>query len=431
MRSIRMRTPLAFVAIASLSCLLSSPAAGQDWTRFRGADGQGLGAIENLPSSWTDADYNWKIELPGAGHSSPIVWQDRIYLSGGDDDSAARIFMCIDANDGSLVWSKSYPSTTYTKHAFNSYASGTAGVDDSGVYFTWATPEQFTVLALSHDGEERWTRELGPFVSQHGGGLTPTLYEGRVFVFVDPDVRGGSGSFVTALDAENGETLWKTTHESSVTNYSAPLIYEPGGDQPAQLIINSMAQGITAYDPATGKQLWQLKEVDGQPLLNLRSVSSPYIAGDLLIASCGSGGGGNSLVAVRPPQAPGGAAEMVYRIARSAPYVPTSICKDDLLFLFDDAGIASCVDVNTGEIHWRNRLGGGIFSSPICSDERLFCISTSGEVVVLAASQDFELLARNNLDETCHATPAIADGRLYVRTYRHLYSLGGADPASN
>ncbi len=425
MRSIQTRTLLAIVAVSSLCGLLISPVTAQDWARFRGTDGQGLGTIQNLPSSWTDADYNWKIELPG-GHSSPVVWQDRIYLSGGDDESGTRTFVCIDAKDGSQLWSKSYPSTTYRKHAFNSYASGTAGVDEAGVYFTWATPEAFTVLALSHDGEERWTRNLGPFVSQHGGGLTPTLHEGRVFIFVDPDEKDGSGSFVTALNANSGETLWTTTHQSSVTNYSVPLIYQPAADQPAQLIVNSMAQGVTAYDPETGKQLWQIKDVDGQPLLNLRSVSSPYIAGGLLIASCGSGGGGNSLVAVRPPASPDGNAEMVYRIARSAPYVPTTICKDDLLFLFDDAGVATCIDVASGDVHWRKRLGGGIFSSPVCSDDRLFCVSTTGEVVVLSASEEFEELGRNNLDETCHASPAIADGRLYVRTYRHLYSLGGA-----
>jgi outer membrane protein assembly factor BamB len=271
-----------------------------------------------------------------------------------------------------------------------------------------------------------WRRDLGAFVSQHGGAASPTLFEDRVIVFVDTDSKGGSGSFLIALDANSGETLWKTEHESSVTNYSTPLIYEPDPNQPPQVIINSLAQGMTAYNPENGKLLWQLKEVNGQPLLNLRSVSSPYLAGELLIASCGVGGGGNSLVAVRPPARPGDTAEMVYRIARSAPYVPTSIAKDGLLFLFDDAGVASCFDAKTGEQHWRQRLGGGFFSSPVCVDDRLICVSTAGEVVLLAAADEFKELGRVDLGETCHATPAIANGRLYLRTYRHLYSLGGS-----
>ncbi len=416
------RMPLIFAFFAALA-LCSTPADAQNWPRFRGPDGQGMGTVENLPNEWADSNFNWRIELPGTGHSSPVVWDGRIYLSGGNDQSGAHVFMCVDAADGEIIWQKSYASSTYPKHALNSYASGSAAVGEAGVYFCWATPEQFTTIALDHDGEELWRRELGPFVAQHGCGISPTLFDDRIFVFVDSDQENGPGSFVIAMDAQSGETLWKTSHESSVTNYSAPLVYQPDGESP-QIVINSLAQGITSYDPETGQQLWQLTSVDGQPLLNLRSVSSPYMAGDYLIASCGSGGGGNSLVAVKPPTS-GQSPKLAYRVSRAAPYVPTTLCKDDLLFLFDDAGIATCVDVNTGEVHWQKRLGGGFFSSPVCSDDRVFCVSKSGEVVILAAAKTFQELGRNSLDETCHATPAIADGRLIIRTTGHLYSLGG------
>lgn len=418
---------LASAALALQPCVAKSQTSSTDgWTRFRGPNGAGMGTVENLPDTWTDSDYNWKIELPGGGHSSPVVWQDRIYLSGGDDKSGERILFAVSTADGSVIWQRSYRSHTFAKHAFNSYASGTAAVDDRGVYYCWATPEEFTVTALSHDGQELWQQSLGPFVVQHGGGTSPLVADGRVFVFVDSDEEGGSGSFVTALDAASGETLWKTTHESTVCNYGTPLLYHPPNDQPPQLIIISQAQGMTSYDPKTGRVLWQLSDAAGQPLLKLRSVSSPYQAGDLLVASCGVGGGtGNSLVAVKPPTADGARPTLAFRIDKAAPYVPTGLCKDGLMFLFDDAGIATCVNAETGDVVWRNRLGGGFFGSPVCTDNRLICVSTKGEVVLLAASKDFQVLARNDLAEVCHSTPAIADGRLYVRTYSHLYSLGG------
>ncbi|MDA7980179.1 MAG: PQQ-binding-like beta-propeller repeat protein [Pirellulales bacterium] len=425
MRALIFRPCLTVITTCLIGLLAGEQAHAQDWSRFRGPDGQGVGQVDNLPDSWTEANYNWKVELPAAGHSSPVLWQGRIYLAGGNDKTGERSFMCLNAEDGSLLWSKTYASQTYKMHAFNSYGSGTAAVDDAGVYFCWTTPEQFTAVCLTHDGEERWKRNLGPYVTQHGGGISPIVHSGRVLVFVDTDREGGSGSFLTALDSKSGETIWKTTHESSLANYSVPLIYQPKPDQPPQIVLNSMGQGITSYDLEDGKQLWGLKTVAGEPLLDLRSVSSPYVAGELVIASCGTGGGGSSLVAVKPPASPGETAEMAYRITRAVPYVPTTVAKNGMLFSFTDRGLATCLDVASGELHWRQRLGGRFFCSPICSDNRILCISTSGEVIVLAADKEFKELARNDLGETCHATPAISGGRLYIRTVRHLYSLGG------
>jgi outer membrane protein assembly factor BamB len=148
------------------------------------------------------------------------------------------------------------------------------------------------------------------------------------------------------------------------------------------------------------------------------------LAAGLIIGACGSGGGGNYLVAVRP----GGAAkkpELAYTIRKSAPYVPTSVCVGDRLFLWSDGGIVSCVEAASGEVKWQDRVGGNFFSSPLWVDSRLFCVSTKGEVVVVGASDRFEVLARNPLGEVTHSTPAVAGGRMYIHTTKSLISVGG------
>jgi outer membrane protein assembly factor BamB len=207
--------------------------------------------------------------------------------------------------------------------------------------------------------------------------------------------------------------------------YSTPCVYR-GADGKSALIFNSEAHGITALEPATGAVLWELGG-----LFDKRVVSSPILASGLIIGACGSGGGGNYVVAVEPGvPAENKPPKQVYAIRRSAPYVPTSISVGDHLFLWSDGGIVSCVKAASGEIKWQERVGGNYFGSPVFADNKLFCVSTRGEVVAIAASDKFEVLGRTPLEETCHSTPAVAGGRLYVRTVKHLFSLGGRTEAA-
>ncbi len=227
-------------------------------------------------------------------------------------------------------------------------------------------------------------------------------------------------SFLIALDARTGETRWKTPRQTVEMAYSTPCVYKPKDGQPA-LIFDGEPHGISAIAPDTGKLLWEFPDA-----FDKRSVSSPVIAGDLIIGSCGSGGGGNYVIAVRPgDSANGKKPERAYEVRRSAPYVPTSVCVDEWLFLWSDAGIVSRVHAVTGEVKWQERVGGNFFSSPVWVDGRLFCVSRTGEVVVIAASEKFEVLARNPLGELTHSTPAISGGRMYIHTSQHLLSVGG------
>ncbi len=392
-----------------------SLAAAQEWTRFRGPNGAGIAEPAAIPAQWTEKDYNWKVELPGIGHSSPVLWGDKIFVTSGIEANAARIVSCLKASDGSVLWRREFPSTPHKKHNFNCYASASPAVDENRVYLLWTTPEEYTLMALDHEGKDAWRRSLGPFVSQHSGGSSPVVFEDLVIVNNDQD---GASSLI-AVDRATGEPRWKTDRRTEAVSYSTPCVYRPDG-QPAELLFNSWAHGITSIDPKTGKVNWEAAGV-----FKLRTVSSPVVAAGLVFGSCGSGGGGNYVVAVRPGNAQGRAAELAYKITASAPYVPTSVAKGDLLFLWSDKGIATCIKAATGDKVWQKRVGGDFFGSPVRVGDRLYAISLDGEVVVLAASENYELLGRNPLGESSRATPAVAGGVMYLRTYSHLVSIGG------
>ncbi len=165
----------------------------------------------------------------------------------------------------------------------------------------------------------------------------------------------------------------------------------------------------------TGKPNWSLSDA-----FSMRTVGSPILAGGLLFGSTGSGGGGNYVIAVKPGKKP----EIAYKIETQAPYVPSMIAKGNLVFLWFDKGIVTCIDAPTGDVHWKQRIGGGFSGSPIIAGDKVYCISEDGELVVLAASDKYALLGRSPLGEESRSTPAVSGGRMFLRTYSHLISVG-------
>jgi len=393
---------------------LSALAGGENWTRFRGPNGTGASEAEGIPVTWTEADYNWKIELPGGGNSSPVVWGERVFITSGDPKTGDQVVLCLNAEAGRTIWEKRLPSSPHHLHSRNSYASSTPAVDAERLYVAWASPDKYRLAALDHGGNLVWEIELGPFDSQHGFGTSPIVVGEMVIIGSE---QKGPNSFLLAVDRRTGETKWKTPREYRRTAYSTPCVREKE-DGETELIFNSGANGITGVDPQTGEVNWQIKVFDK------RSVSSPICVGGLAFGSCGSGGGGNYVVAVRPG-GEGKEPEVAYKIAKSAPYVPTPVAYGDLVFLWYDKGVASCIEAGTGEIHWQERVSGNYSGSPVRVEDRIYCISDEGECVVLAADKEFKLLARNDLGERSRATPAVAGGRMYLRTYGHLMSIGG------
>ncbi len=409
--------------VCVLGCLLAAlattgPAAAQEWTRFRGPNGSGLSDATTVPVRWTEKDYNWNVELPGVGHSSPVLWGDRLFVTCADEKTGTRTLVCVRAGDGKRLWTAEFPGERYGKHADNSFATATPTVDERRVYVCWSGPKETLVVALDHDGKEAWRTDLGPFKSGHGSGPSPVVHDGLLIVPHDHD--GGAGALY-ALACDTGKVAWKVPRKSQST-YTTPCIYQPKGG-PAELVFTNYEHGVTSVDPKSGKVNWELDVFDKRHIET--SIGSPVTAGDLVFATSGWLGVRQEVVAVRPPSEKGDKPRDVYRIDRSAPLCTTPLVKGDLLFMCSDGGMATCADAATGEVHWRERLPGSYYGSPVCAGDYLYCPSREGEVVVLAAAKKFELVARNPLPEGTHATPAAANGAMFIRTFSHLLSVGG------
>ena len=414
------RQPLTRVVLLVLAMALCERADAQAWSRFRGPNGAGI-SPDNLPATWTEHDWNWRTKLPGIGHSSPVAWGGLIFLESADPENATRYVLALDADSGRIVWTREFTSSKFPIHARSSFASSTPAVDGDRVYAAWASPEETMLVALDHQGQTIWERKLGPLACQHGFGSSPLLFEDMVILNLsqekarekDESAPEPGPSQILAVDRETGATRWSAPRTSKTMSYSVPCLFtHPDGT--VDLIGCSTAEGMFALDPRTGHPRWSL------PVFSMRTVSSPYDAGGLLIGSTGSGGGGNYVVAVRPGPEP----RVEHEFRKQAPYVPTSVAKDGLLFLWMDKGIVTCVRLADGSQVWQERIGGNYSGSPIIAGDKIYCIDEDGQVVVLAASETFQLLGKTSLGEPSRSTPAVADGRMYLRTYSHLVSIG-------
>ena len=422
------------IIVTCIACLGPlAVAQGNEWTRFRGPNGTGISDATTIPTKWTKDDYNWIVKLPGRSSSSPVVWQDRLCLTCVEKEKATRSVLCLGTGDGQIRWRRDFPYQGYRQHHDNDVASATPTVDADGVVVVWTTPDQVLMLAFDLNGKPMWERNLGPFVGLHGSATSPIIVDDVVILANDqmhPERMKGhlpqgyskvpGKSFLIAVDRMTGKTRWKVPRRTELAGYATPCVRHIDGGRP-EVIFSGTAHGITSVDLATGKVNWEIDDVFAS-----RTVGSPQLHGDLVFGSHGAGVSGQRFVAVRPVRAGNVIKpEVTYEITRNVPLVPSFVVKDGLLFLWADSGIMTCVDAPTGKVHWRERIGGNFYSSPVWVDQRLYCASREGEVVVITADKTYKPLARIPLGEQCFAVPAVADGVMYFRTKSQLFSLGG------
>lgn len=412
--------------LVALLTSLCTAASAQEWTRFRGPNGSGESETTTIPAQWTEKDINWKTSLPGMGHSSPVLWGDRIFLLSAEPDKgstpAKRYVLCVNANDGQVIWKREFQGVPHKLHDLSSYASCTPAVDEKRIYFAWSDPEHTLLMAMDHSGNDLWSQDFGPWLSMHGFGTSPMLIDDLVVITGSqesdpkkPDSPKPKDSYVVAVDKENGNIRWKTPRKIDTASFSVPCIYK-SADGKTELLCCSTGEGIFSLDPKTGKENWS------EPVFKKRTVSSPVLVAGLVIGTTGQGGGsGNMVVALKPGPKP----EVVYDIRAAAPYVPTPVAKGNLLFLWSDSGVVSCVKGDSGEIVWSERVGKMCYGSPVRVGDKLFCVEDDGRVFCLSASEKFQKLGMYDLQESCRTVPAIAGGKMYVRTFSHLYSVGG------
>ncbi len=391
-----------------------------EWTRFRGPNGSGIGVAPGVPAVFTEQDYRWKTALPGKGHSSPVIANGRVFVTCTPPDGAKRILVAADAATGKVAWLKEWEAATFRVHADNSYTSASPAVDNERVYLWWTSPEQSWIAAVDQkDGRELWRHELGGFVSQHGAGSSPIVFEDSVILDFCQENNSGEGSYTTALEAKTGKVRWKTARESSSATASTPCLFQPkdGGDP--QLIVIGRTTGMVSLNPRDGKVNWDVAD-----LLPKRCVASPVVTeGGLVVAQCGEGQAESFVYAVRPG-AKGQPPEKAYQVIRTGGYVPCPLAVGDLLYLWKENGLVTCLRAATNEQLWSERVEGPFYGSPVCVNGRLYNMTRRGELVVLAAGEKFELLGRIPLGEGSFATPAVANGSMFLRTFSNLICVG-------
>jgi outer membrane protein assembly factor BamB len=382
------------------------------WPRWRGPSGQGVVEGSGYVDTWSDTEnVLWKVEAPGRGHSSPIVWGDRIFLTTAHADGPRRSILCYRRSDGKQLWETFLPAAPGERlYSKNSHASGTPSTDGERVYNYFGP---LGLVAVDFSGKLVWQCDLGPVSLYHGTAGSPLLYKDRVIVFQDQR----TGSYIAAVDKRTGKVIWKTPREEQI-GWSTPVAIQAGTRD--EIVVNSQNR-VTAYDPATGKLLWW---VNGT---TMEVTPTPAVGRGLVF--CSSGRQGPTL-AIRP----GGAGDVTathvaWQTPRGSPFIPSPLVYGNYLYTVNDmTAVATCFEAATGKTMWQGRLGEpeshSLSASPIGVDGKVYFFNDSGEAFVVEAGPQFKLLRVNKLNERMLATPALVDGKWYFRTERHLWAIG-------
>ena len=408
---------LAVVLLGFLGNLFLSneaPAAdAANWPAWRGPHGNGHGDGQAVPLRW-DKSQNvlWKAEVPGRGHSSPVVFGDRIFLTTADEGAKTQSILAYDRRRGDQIWQTiAHRDGFMRNHQKNSHASATPACDGERVYSVFINGTGLHVTATDLDGNIVWQREAGKFVSEHGYGSSPVLYESVVIV----NGESLEKSFITALDRETGETVWRTPTKTTGNHggFGTPIVRRLAGKD--QLLLMGI-ENTSSYNPRDGKPIWTCK---GPAEVNAGTVVTH---GDLVIAS--GGYPEKEILGIRA-DGTGDVTEshVVWRKSNGMTYVPTALVNDGHLFIVNDQGVASCLDVASGRRIWQERLRGNFSASPTLAAGYLFVPNEAGMTYVLRASSAFDVVAENDLGDGGFATPSICDSQIFLRTNHALYCI--------
>jgi outer membrane protein assembly factor BamB len=394
----------------------SGIATGEDWPGWRGPRADGTVKETGFAQTWTATqNVKWKTELPGTGHSSPIVSKGRVFVAGCIEAEKKRVLYCVDRVSGKILWEKvSVVSELERKHNENSFASSTAAADGEHVYITFFDKPQMRVYCYDYDGKLIWEKNPGEFWSVHGFCSPPMLYKDLVIVNGDQDAPKGQRAFIVALDRRTGEERWRIDRPNRLRSYCPPVVVEAAGKK--QLVLTG-SKCVSSYNPDTGEQYWIINGPTEQ------FVSSMVLHDGVLLLTAGFP---EHWVMAIDPSGSGNVTKthVLWSKQKEGGYVPSPVAHEGKLFLVDDKGVASCWDVKTGKQYWKERLSGkGHHASAVAADGRIYFTSDEGVTFVLKASDQFEILAKNPLDERVFSSPAFSDGEIFLRGARHLWCI--------
>lgn len=391
----------------------------EDWPQFRGPTGQGISTATSLPLEWnTKKNVAWSVEIPGRGWSSPVIAGGKVYLttSVAKPRGPVSLFaVCLDTTTGKPVWDTEVfePNTSLASqmHTKNSLASPTPIVTADRLYVHFG---HMGTAALDLSGKIIWRQNGLKYEPVHGAGGSPALIGDLLVV----DCDGAHDPFIASLDAKTGDIKWKTPRDTTARkafSFSTPLPIEVDG----QTQIISPASGfVGSYDPADGHELWRVRYGEGYSV-----VPRPVFSHGLIFVS--SAFDSPVVYAIRPGGARGDAtnSHIVWSRAKGGPNTPSLLVAGDELYMVSDGGIATCLDAQTGKVYWTHRLGGTFSASPIFADGRIYFQTEAGLGIVVKADKTFHLLAENDLGERSLASPAVAEGALFIRTEHHLWKI--------
>jgi len=438
-----MRSYLPLLIASTLA--LGTSVSAENWPHWRGQGNTGSSTETGLPQQWSDSEnIAWKTRLAGLGVSSPVVWGDRVFVTsqagtgasrvgprlgqgnesnpaerslsgaGGTRDQTLRFLVeAFDRVSGRRLWTHTTAAEgdVPAVHDKHNLASASPATDGERVYAVFGSGQ---VVALDVNGKPVWARHLGKdfgaFSINWGNGSYPIVH-GNTIVLV---CYHGDASYLLALDSRTGKQIWKTDRPGGVISYSTPLVVPtPAGNE---LVVNSSV-GVEAYELASGKPLWHYDEPNQYPIpVAMHHDGVIYVS---------RGYRSGPYVALRP----GGRGDIsktnvLWHVPTGAPYISSLVYYEGLLYMAGDVGVITCVDARTGERVWRERLGSVYTASPVAADGKIYFASESGETLVLKAGRTAQVLARNSIDGRVLASPAIAGGRLFIRTDDHVIAVG-------
>lgn len=410
------RSRLGSIVLTACAISLFGQASGENWPGWRGPRGDGSSMETGIPTEWGGEKARnivWRVEVPGRGHASPIVWQDRLFLVSCRTDREDRVLLAIDTRSGQALWERVVLNAPLEKkHRLNSHASSTPATDGRLVYVAFLDREQTLVAAYDYAGREAWRVHPGPFSSKHGFCSSPVLFENLVLVNGDHD----GESYLVALDRQSGRTVWKTPRENKTRSYSVPLVRQIDGR--TQMILSG-DMCVASYDPRSGTRHWI---IDGP---TEQYVASIVYNGKLLFMTAGFPE--HHIQAIRP-DGHGNVTRthVVWHTQKACSYVPSPIASPDgkYFLVVSDEGIGSCFEAASGERHWMERLGKHYSASLVSADGLVHFLSDDGVTTIVRPGPKLELVAKNELGENCYGSPAVSGGRIYLRAEQHLYCIG-------
>jgi outer membrane protein assembly factor BamB len=413
---------LALAAMLSLTSL----AHADHWPNWRGPDNNGVSKEKGLPTSWSETkNLAWKLPLPGKGSSTPIVWGDRIFLTGAENSDL--VLWCV-STEGKMLWKKKLAAAVrdVIKKDEANEASASPSTDGKHVFAFVATGD---VACFDFDGNEIWhfnaQKRYGKFKIQHGIHVTPILHKDKLYFSLLHEL----GHWVIAIDKANGKDVWKVQRKSDAEGeskeaYASPVLWKNGNE--LNLVVLG-ADYTTGHRLSDGKELWRLGDLNPKKTYSkaLRIIASPVATEDRLYVPTARGGLMVALKQGVEGEIKAGDKFEAWRIAKGSPDVPSPLIHDDLAYLMRENGVLIVLNAKTGEEHYNQRLSAERYrSSPVYADGKIYAVGRdSGTVSVIKAGPKYELLATNRINDEFSASPAISGGRIYLRGFRALYGI--------